>query len=452
MSTLPRKLVPVVSRQEALDLQLRNELEQAAHADFNEVVDEDSDDDFVDAAEDVAGYDRRAALEQAGEDQGRAQKMGTQVFPTATAPDTMDVQMQEAGDTQLGAPMYGMSNEQYWTSSTAYDQDASELFPELGQIQQPMDFEELGLYNYQPQVTAQPASVPPTAHQYYAQAGIADGGEIALAHEQARAGADAVEDLVSTSFATNKQPELPSSPENDTETSSDVEIVDQNEQATNSAALVAEGYRIDPSRPETPPLPAPSTPSKPSHVLEGETYSVTKTSASSIAARNAELNRVTAATGPVAPRDVAPELTRYEKLHHTALALVSRLPNYQTFPWTRRYWIAVCLHTTPSGKPLKKLSEKDFMWMKGHKDSTVSTVWHSYQMRTLCGEDLVLVCRGEICDLEMRAEELDWFGQRLVVFRAMEGEAAEKQREMGGKLGSGIGIVPREEQVVVEVE
>ncbi|EME81142.1 uncharacterized protein MYCFIDRAFT_176455 [Pseudocercospora fijiensis CIRAD86] len=169
------------------------------------------------------------------------------------------------------------------------------------------------------------------------------------------------------------------------------------------------------------------------------TNGVNKTSAPASAQRTTDLFRAQAEK-PTIPRDLGKSLRAFQKFHTRVLHLIPRLPNWSSLP-ARRYWIAV-LHM--DRKPTSSsLSEKDFLWMKGNRFSTISTIWNSYQTRSMCDpEDFVLVSRGEVLGMEVKAEELDWFGEKLVVLRAMRKvEAREVVATVKGLLG-GFGMVP----------
>ncbi|KXT18407.1 hypothetical protein AC579_8141 [Pseudocercospora musae] len=166
---------------------------------------------------------------------------------------------------------------------------------------------------------------------------------------------------------------------------------------------------------------------------------VNKTSASTPAQRIADLSRLSI-DAPTLPRDLSKSLRAFHKFHTRVLHLIPRLPNWSSFP-SRRYWIAVLhLEKKPNSS---SLSEKDFLWMKGNRFSTISTIWHSYQTRSMCDpEDFVLVARGEVMEMGTKAEEMDGFGEKLVVLRAMrKGKARESVAKSGGLLG-GFGVVP----------
>lgn len=147
-------------------------------------------------------------------------------------------------------------------------------------------------------------------------------------------------------------------------------------------------------------------------------------------------------------RDTSPSIRRHAKFHSRAQNLIPRLPNYETYEWNRRYWIAVLL----LGKnPFKTtLSEKDFVWMKGNRFSTVSTVFHSYAVTTMADpEDLGLVIGDEGVRMEDQMRELDYFGDRLVVFRAVRVRGNEREVE-GGSLVRG--VVTREAVVELDLD
>ncbi|KXT02094.1 hypothetical protein AC578_6706 [Pseudocercospora eumusae] len=151
-------------------------------------------------------------------------------------------------------------------------------------------------------------------------------------------------------------------------------------------------------------------------------------------------------TAPTLPRDLSKSLRAFQKFHTRVLHLIPHLPNWSTLP-TRRYWIAI-LHLSKNPTS-SSLSEKDFLWLKGNKFSTISTIWNSYQTRSMCDpEDFVLVARGRVMEMETRAEEMDVFGERLVVLRAMrKAEARGNVARLGGLLG-GFGVVPEKKKTM----
>ncbi|KAI5364140.1 hypothetical protein Slin14017_G061040 [Septoria linicola] len=249
----------------------------------------------------------------------------------------------------------------------------------------------------------------------------------------------------------------------------EVQILDSNDAALiQSFKTKGYTYQAPSNRAATPPLPLnPAEGISPkSQVLPppttttsviNPTYNVSKTSAPTSLLRGAELAHLNGTSGPTVPRDLAPLLKRYHDFHQRTLHLVPNLPNYKSFPWHRRYWIAI-LYTSKSPRSSSSsssaggLKEKDFMWMKGNRHSTISTIWQNYALRTM-EEDFVLTCRGEVVAMEDCVEELDWFDDKLVVLRAVrrgsrvfEGLGLGEGQEVA--MWKDVGVVPR---VVVEV-
>jgi hypothetical protein len=146
-------------------------------------------------------------------------------------------------------------------------------------------------------------------------------------------------------------------------------------------------------------------------------------------------------------RDIATDLVRHEKVHHRVQLLIPRLPNYENFDWTRRYWIAVLIE----GKKIRNTTtEKDFVWMKGNRVTTVATVFHSYALAVMADpEDLALVLGSEGVEMTDQMEELDYFNDRLVVFRAVRVEGNEEEAE-GRSLVPG--VVPESELITLDLD
>ena len=120
---------------------------------------------------------------------------------------------------------------------------------------------------------------------------------------------------------------------------------------------------------------------------------------------------------------VSRHLTMHYRLHIRAMELIPRLKEHHTLDWPRRYWIAVLLE---GKKPKNANSEKDFIWMKGNKFSTVSTIWHKYQTTTMADpDDLVLMLGREHVEFKDEAQHLDYFADRLLVFRALKKNSPE---------------------------
>lgn len=122
--------------------------------------------------------------------------------------------------------------------------------------------------------------------------------------------------------------------------------------------------------------------------------------------------------------DVTKLLKVAYKRHEQAFTHLSKIPNHSlpAYPWpSRRYWIAVQLENKT---PDKVRSEKDYIWMKGNRFTTVRTVRETYLTTTFsAAEGLeIWLAGGEAVELEDVMEELDYFGDRFVVFRAVRVE------------------------------
>ncbi|KAH0394049.1 hypothetical protein KCU89_g11773, partial [Aureobasidium melanogenum] len=83
-----------------------------------------------------------------------------------------------------------------------------------------------------------------------------------------------------------------------------------------------------------------------------------------------------------------------------------------------RYWVAILMHTM---QPQKAKVEKDFVWLKGHKTNTVETMWNKYREVTTEEQHQILFC-GRVPQFTDTLEELDRFGDKLIVFRAAKQE------------------------------
>ncbi|KAK5135727.1 hypothetical protein LTR08_004713 [Meristemomyces frigidus] len=139
---------------------------------------------------------------------------------------------------------------------------------------------------------------------------------------------------------------------------------------------------------------------------------------------------------PTAPQDFSPSLRAHQRFRARCIPFIPRLP----LP-AHRYWIGVL---PADRKPHNIREEKQVVWMKGNRVTTVQTVWHSYQTSTMT-EGFVLLLGGvEKVGMAVRCEEMDYFGDRKVLFWAVKvgGVGA------GGRLVSE-GCVP---QAVVEID
>ncbi|KAM3414401.1 hypothetical protein BST61_g11039 [Cercospora zeina] len=229
----------------------------------------------------------------------------------------------------------------------------------------------------------------------------------------------------------------------------ELEIVGCNDSAL-AESYEAQGYTYQhpPKRIATPPpprtsaAPAPVTSNSQTQLLlpDGSTYNVSKTNASTSVVRSAEPAKLTGTDSPILPRDLSKSLEPFHGFHMRALEVLSNLPN--PLP-SHRYWIAVLY---PSKKPKNAKSEKDFMWMKGNKFSTISTIWHNFSLRTM-EEDFVLTCRGEVLDMKVMVQELDWFNNKFVVLRAVKRDMVAMTKGLFDE----IGVVPEKEVEVVDL-
>ncbi|KAK4498106.1 hypothetical protein PRZ48_010762 [Zasmidium cellare] len=133
--------------------------------------------------------------------------------------------------------------------------------------------------------------------------------------------------------------------------------------------------------------------------------------------------------GPDIDRDLSVSLRMHFRFHDRVYNLVPRL-NAPDFEWSRRYWIAVLTHTKQAKNAT---NEKDFVWMKGNRLSTGKTILHKYAETTMVDvEATVLMLGHERLGERDTMEECDFFGDRLVVLRAVEveeGDGVGKLRE-----------------------
>ncbi|PIA95622.1 hypothetical protein CB0940_10754 [Cercospora beticola] len=264
-------------------------------------------------------------------------------------------------------------------------------------------------------------------------------GELAHEHQEHQQGYTAGSELLNLN-SLNDQPDL--------------EIVACNDSAL-AQSYEAQGYTYqDPSKriatppPPTPAAPAASTSNSQGQILlpDGSTYNVSKTNASTAVLRTAELARIAGTDGPVIPRDFSKSFEAYHAFHVRALACRPEIPIPLA---SHRYWIAILY---PTKKPRNAKSDKDFMWMKGNRFSTVCTIWHNFSLRTM-EEDFVLTCRGEVLDMKDQVQELDWFDNKFVVMRAVKTGMLEKMTNGKPKgLFGEIGVIPEKKIEVVELE
>lgn len=124
-------------------------------------------------------------------------------------------------------------------------------------------------------------------------------------------------------------------------------------------------------------------------------------------------------TPPNIKRSLAQDLVVHERLHVKVQQMIPSLSDSLFFDWSRRYWIAVLIGGKTSAKTT--LSAKDFVWMKGNRFSTVATILESYAVATMTDPDsLVLLLGNESLVRKDQVQEMDYFNDRLVVFRAIK--------------------------------
>lgn len=129
----------------------------------------------------------------------------------------------------------------------------------------------------------------------------------------------------------------------------------------------------------------------------------------------------TAPAGPKPPnphRDRSPNLRRLMTFHTKSLHLIPRLPLAP-----HRYWIGVL---RPDKSMQNAKAEKDFLWMKGNRYTTVRTVWEMYSQSTAEFE-FELLLGTERLGREVVMGELDMFGGRRVFLRAVKKENPESE-------------------------
>ena len=125
-------------------------------------------------------------------------------------------------------------------------------------------------------------------------------------------------------------------------------------------------------------------------------------------------------------RDQSRALKFHRKFHDKAYQLRPRLPLA-----SHRYWIGVL---NVDRKPINAKDEKHFTWMKGNRFTTVATVWHTYQTTTMTDGFVLLLGGVENVDFKDRCEELDYFNDKFVLFRAVD---AKDPVSKGTELGAG---------------
>ncbi|KAF2173765.1 hypothetical protein M409DRAFT_16038 [Zasmidium cellare ATCC 36951] len=174
----------------------------------------------------------------------------------------------------------------------------------------------------------------------------------------------------------------------------------------------------------TPPLPTPDL------IVTGAT-TITKKPSPTKSDPNAKKEEGRIRVGPDVDRDLSEGLRSHFRFHERVANLIPRL-NAPDFDWSRRYWIAVLSHLK---RAKNATSEKDFVWMKGNRLSTGKTILHKYSDSMFPDpERTVLMLGHERLGMGDTMEECDFFGDRLVVLRAVEegvGELKEKSLVAG---------------------
>lgn len=156
-------------------------------------------------------------------------------------------------------------------------------------------------------------------------------------------------------------------------------------------------------------------------------------------------------------------LRQHHVLHERIKHLISHLPRVMTasFAWPeRRYWISV-LNLTQQGRGLgqavtdigprhvSSINEKDLVWMQGNRSTTVRTVWHTFQTRTMCDAERLVLFLGGVEAMEVWQEddfasdgrqrndagdvkvtECDLFSDKVVVFVAKLRDVHPKRRNL----------------------
>lgn len=171
----------------------------------------------------------------------------------------------------------------------------------------------------------------------------------------------------------------------------------------------------------------------------GTKEDIRNTLESSVSTKNKEVYR--RRDGADIHRDRAYYLNAHWKFHDRVMNYVPRLPNDSSFDWDRRYWIAVLIE---GKQPRNVNSEKDFIWMKGNRYSTVCTVFHMYANTVLSDkEDLVLLLGVEKPEMSVQMQSLDYFSDRLIVMKAV------KKSHPHAK---GLSMIGEIEQPVVQID
>ncbi|KAI7303349.1 hypothetical protein KC315_g15731 [Hortaea werneckii] len=127
----------------------------------------------------------------------------------------------------------------------------------------------------------------------------------------------------------------------------------------------------------------------------------------------------------------------HRKLHERAKACKPQLKLAE-----HRYLIAVA---SPERDASRCKDEKHFVWMKGNRMTTVETVWHEYRTAALIETFVLLLGNVEKVDFADQVQNLDYFNDKLILFRAVDPRDPEAK---GRRIDEG--IVPTGE--VIELE
>ncbi|KAI7208141.1 hypothetical protein KC333_g9240 [Hortaea werneckii] len=127
----------------------------------------------------------------------------------------------------------------------------------------------------------------------------------------------------------------------------------------------------------------------------------------------------------------------HRKFHERAKACKPQLKLAE-----HRYLIAVA---SPERDASRCKDEKHFVWMKGNRMTTVETVWHEYRTAALIETFVLLLGNVEKVDFADQVQNLDYFNDKLILFRAVDPRDPEAK---GRRIDEG--IVPEGE--VIELE
>ncbi|GAB1740139.1 hypothetical protein NU219Hw_g5056t1 [Hortaea werneckii] len=171
----------------------------------------------------------------------------------------------------------------------------------------------------------------------------------------------------------------------------------------------------------------------------------TKSKKAPASASNArqETNNKHLSSPPVIEREPRPDKDEWRprklhrKLHERAKACKPQLKLAE-----HRYLIAVA---SPERDASRCKDEKHFVWMKGNRMTTVETVWHEYRTAALIENFVLLLGNIERVSFTDQVQDLDYFNDRLILFRAVDPRDPEAE---GRRIDEG--IVPSGE--VIELE